>query len=348
VVSTADIGPAHRFGRPVAIALVGLLVAAFVTWQLGRFTDTAIRENAPVSDIGYYRQLVERLGNGDSYYVAANALLRQNGYPTGSVINWRPPWLYRFIALVSVHVAHGIAILLSIWLVWRVYRLGHGVWPVVTTIAGVLVVLAQPVIFLTELWGGLLIAHAAVSSSPRGALFALVALTLRELVIVYVVAAACAAFWFRRREELMIWTAGLALAGGLYAWHVAQVRPLIEPSDLQHASYLKFNGFPFALSALRVGTGLFIGMPYWAFGCAFAAAVFAWCSPRLPLSIALTVGVYFAFFLVAGQSFAAYWGLLVGPTFMLSLGYAGDVLRRTSFRSAHGIGNAVSSPGRKQ
>ena len=330
---------AHRFGRPVAIALAGLLVAVFVTWQLGRFTDAAIRQHTSVSDVGYYRQLVERLGTGDSYYVAAKALLRQNGYPTGSVINWRPPWLYWFIALVSVHVAHAAAGLLSIWLVWRVYRLGHGVWPVVTTVAGTLVVLTQPVIFLTELWAGLLIAHAAVSSSPRGAIFALVALTIRELVIVYVVVAVLAALWFRRREELMIWGAGLAVAGGLYAWHVVSVRPLIEPSDLQHASYVKFNGFPFALSALRVGTGLFIGMPYWAFGCACSVAVLAWCSPRLPLSIALTVGAYFAFFLVAGQSFTAYWGLLVGPTFMLSLGYASDPLRRPASWAAGGLWN---------
>jgi hypothetical protein len=212
-------------------------------------------------------------------------------------------------------------------------------WPVVTTIAGTLVVLSQPVIVLTELWAGLLIAHAAVSRSPRGAIFALVALTMRELVIVYVAVAVLAALWSRRREELMIWGAGLAAAGGLYAWHVASVLPHIEASDLQHASYVTFPGFPFAFSALRVGTGLFIGLPYWAFGGACAAAVLAWCSPRLPLPVALTVGAYFAFFLVAGQSFTAYWGLLVGPTFMLSLGYAGDVLSRPPFAAAAGSRN---------
>src|SRR5438067_756904 len=47
-------------------------------------------------DLQVYRSIVARVHAGEDYYAAAGAELRANGYPTGSLFNWRPPiyaWL---------------------------------------------------------------------------------------------------------------------------------------------------------------------------------------------------------------------------------------------------------------
>ena len=42
-------------------------------------------------DLQVYRNIVTRVHAGESYYDAAGQELRTNGYPTGSLFNWRPP-----------------------------------------------------------------------------------------------------------------------------------------------------------------------------------------------------------------------------------------------------------------
>jgi hypothetical protein len=87
------------------------------------------------------------------------------------------------------------------------------------------------------------------------------------------------------------------------------------------------------LSAFREGAGLLGLLPPFLFGIVIALAVSAWWSKTMPWHVRAGVLAYAVLFLIVGQPFNLYWGIIVGPLFGLWLAYVDpsrEVLRRSA------------------
>src|SRR5258708_30464514 len=72
------------------LAMCACLTASFVGERRAGILQQGGR------DLQAYRNIITRVHAGEDYYSAAGEELRSNGYPTGSLFNWRPPayaWL---------------------------------------------------------------------------------------------------------------------------------------------------------------------------------------------------------------------------------------------------------------
>ena len=84
---------AARSALAVSAVLTVVLVAVTLSPLAQSNADPSRRRQG---DVQLYRAEVERIHDGAGYYAAAGAELRQRGYPTASVFNWRTPlpmWL---------------------------------------------------------------------------------------------------------------------------------------------------------------------------------------------------------------------------------------------------------------
>jgi hypothetical protein len=107
-----------------------------------------------------------------------------------------------------------------------------------------------------------------------------------------------------------------------YGWHVSRVLSHIEEGDpARQQSWLAFGGFPFLLHAFRNASGIIVGLPSFLFGVVVVFAVSAWWSSTMTWHVRAGVIAYAVFFLVFGQPFNGYWGLVVAPLFGLWLAH---------------------------
>src|SRR5688572_25398585 len=89
--------PLSRAGARLALAAYMLfsLLAVAITLSPLRSGYADAPDRGP-GDLALYRAEIERIRAGENYYQAANIELRQRGYPTRSLFNWRTPlpmWL---------------------------------------------------------------------------------------------------------------------------------------------------------------------------------------------------------------------------------------------------------------
>jgi hypothetical protein len=282
------------------------------------------------SDVDYYASLVQDLEGGANYYAAADRLLRERNYPVTPVTSWRHPIFYLALSKLSVSVAQVLLVVLAVWLIYRVHRLGAGPLPVI--VAGVCLLstaLARPLVYFTELWAGLLIGHSAIAYARgrhgEGVAWAVGALALRELAAPYCVVAGLIALRERRSREFLWWVVGGLAIAGWYGVHWMQASRFILPTDVTHnTSYFSVWNLRFALDAFSDGTGITIAFPPFVFGMACALAVAAWWSESMPRYVRVAVLTYLVFFLFVGQTFNAYWGFMITAVFSIWLGHAGE------------------------
>jgi hypothetical protein len=166
-----------------------------------------------------------------------------------------------------------------------------------------------------------------------------VALAFRELAAPFCVAGTLIAAAQRRGRELMVWTAGAAAYGVFYAWHANAVWAQAVPESVAPASaWLQLGGVPFLLSAVR-----WMGFSFLLPDAALAAVLSLICAgianPRAPTVIRAAGAAYAAFFLVIGQHFNNYWGLVAAPVWVFSSAYgvalAVDACRTLTIPAAH-------------
>jgi len=200
-------------------------------------------------------------------------------------------------------------------------------------------------VFMAETWVGVLIAISLALYSRQkwawAATVGVLAVFVRELAVLYALGCGLAALMAGRRREFAVW-----LIGGLaYAWyyglHVSAVHAAMLPSDYARtSSWLHGFGLPFLLETMKFYPWLRV-LPLLA-PIALGLIVIAWAAPKLPQQARVAGMAYLLLFLVAGQSFNAYWGLITAPLWGITLWYAPDGMRtlwqgcRVTERSASG------------
>jgi hypothetical protein len=295
-------------------------------------------------DIVLFRAVVERMQAGEPYYATMRAELRDRGYPTASIFNWRPPATFALMATVPtlVHILMFALGVVAVILTARVFR-DRPRWAQLVAIvlsvgAAAVPFLPMDGLYMPELWAGvfLLLSTLAYSlGSVRLAVCcAIAAACARELAMAYVLVSVGIALYERRAQEVRWYAAGLVLFSLYYVGHVLAARAHIQPGDMAHTfSWIAFGGWPFVVTTTSIG-GWHILFPRWtaAFGAVVVLASM-WSSADRHLKA--FVATYLAAFCVVGQAFNNSWGLLTGPTWGLASAYGVLGLQRLVMSAMH-------------
>ncbi len=290
-----------------------------------------IHDQAKTGDVHLYLSEIARMRKGENYYKVASEELVAQGYPTRSVFNWRTPLPMWIVAMMPsllaarlILIAAGLAMLaLSFEAAAReqpnVYR-----WalPLVAVLAAPLIPCMRGEAFvLTEIWSGmamaLSIAAFGVDLWLMGLSLGLAALFLRELALPYCVICMVLAAWKRRRVETLGWLVGIAAWAGYFALHYWTVKHFIAADALGHKqSWVQFGGLGFVVGTVQMNACLIL-LPVPVSVAYLTLAMFglAGWSSDWGRRITFTTCAYVLAFLVVGQDFNRYWGLLTAPLF---------------------------------
>lgn len=327
-------GPARHPARLTARSRAILTLLA-----LGALGLAALRVPAPAAapagtashgDVAAFQAIVAKLRGGASYYPTVGFELRARGYPTRDAFNWRTPVLLTALAATPELVGRAaLFALLALLCVATLATVRHpltAAWTATGLQVGVLAIAAAPaVVVVSEVWAGVLVGISVCAFARRRFWLAvglgLAALFVRELAAPYCIVCTLLAAGDHRWREVAAWIGGACAYAAYYGWHVTQVWAHRLPTDLAHSSpWLEFGGLPFLLSTIQwLGWLLVLPAPLAALALVLVAAGIA--NARAPVHVRAASAAYVAFFLVAGQPFNNYWGLIAGPAWALACGY---------------------------
>jgi hypothetical protein len=344
--SSSSAGRAGQLSLWVArLVLVALVVlGAALVWVSFGITEP-VRRAGP-SDLDTYERVVAALRAGQDYYPALHDALLAGGYGTLSPLNWRTPlfltMLSWFPSLQSAQVFLGVVTAIA-WAsaVAFAYRRGGLLLSVACGIvmAASLVAIAAPRAELSfELFAGTLI---LISVSTYGLGWrwlglgvAVLALFVRELAVIYVLACVVMAVREKRWGEVVAWVLAIVTYAAFYLWHASQVMALLGPAD--HAAkvdWLQFGGLKFVVRTATFN-GLLLVAPSWAAALVLVIGLAG--LARLPQA-GLAVVLYLLLFLVYGRPENDYWGALYAPLIALGVVWSPAVLQEL-------LGRALRSP----
>lgn len=312
-----------------ALTLAGALLL-FVTLVLTSAPPPPRLVADGTGDVAAFEAMARRVAAGESYYPVFGDELRARGYPAKSVFNWRTPLLLSTLARVPDLLSRAVLTALGVLLFLATVKItAHGrLWTAASNImqAGAAVpVLAAGAIMIGEVWAGLLIGLSACLFALRRTTAAvaigLLALFVRELAAPYCAACAAAAVFGRRWREVAGWAAGACLYGAYYVWHAVQVYAHQLPSDTAHPSPWLNLGGVHSLLLMADWHAWLLPAPHWATAAALSAVIVGAAAPGAPLQARAGTAAYVVFFMLAGQSFNGYWGLLAWPVWAVAAGY---------------------------
>jgi hypothetical protein len=278
-------------------------------------------------DLALYRAEVERMRSGEGYYQAAHVELRERGYPTRSLLNWRTPlpmWLIAVLphrqmgwcllgALAVASVLYSFAMLADESNIWQ--GVGCG-----ALMVGALFPCAIDHLYVApELWAATLITLSLAAYSRQRTLLAVAlgigALFFRDIAAPYCLVMTSLALWQWRRRELAAWCVAYAAYALFFGIHALNVLQFVTPADRAHdGSWVQFGGLPFVLSTCQMNVFLLL-LPQWITAIYIAMAMLGLASWKSEngLRVGMTLSVYVALMSVVGHSFNQYWGSLFAP-----------------------------------
>jgi hypothetical protein len=329
-----EMGTRPREARLLLLLLLSVFLGLVAATQSDRRIDPALRTRRGAGDVALYRAEVDRMQQGQGYYVAADQELRTRGYPTKSVFNWRTPVPVGLVGslpnpnwgkLLLAVLALGAVVQ---WFAVQVDELGKATALVgcVLMLGACLPVLLGDLYLMPEVWGGILIALSAglLARGHRnaGGVVAWGALWVRELSALYYLLAMGDAVCQRRWKELPMWCAGIAIYAMGYAVHLQYVQGLIQPDDLAHEQgWFRMGGAAFVVATSQMNCFLLI-LPQWVSALFLAVALAGFWGWQTPAGrwCATIVAAYVTAFAFVGQEFNQYWGSMFAP--LLALGAA--------------------------
>jgi hypothetical protein len=292
------------------------------------------------NDIQLYRAEIERIRGGDGYYDAAAKELRDRGYPTRSILNWRTPlpiWLLGILpdpvmgrTILSLLALAGLVA--ASHFVAREQGLRRGLLCGLWLVGALLPCFLGDLFVMHELWAGTLILLSVLAYGRNrwawGAVLGFAALLFRELAAPYCALCLALAVAERRGKEVGIWSiAGIIYAIG-YALHISQVIPRIASDAHSHADgWLCLGGAAFVISLAQMNAFLLL-LPQWITAICLAMALLGfagWTAPWGRRAV-LAASVYLAFFAAIGQPFNQYWGAMITPLLCLGIAQAPTAL----------------------
>ena len=306
--------------------LLGLLVLGL--WQLRTPVHTKISPHG--NDVVLFRTVVDRMRTGESYYSAMNAELRHRAYPTASILNWRPPATFFFLARVpgAVHAAMLLLSVTALALTVYVFRGSSALLTITATLmmlgGAVLPAMPSDGLYMPETWTGIFLVLSILAYTAGAVRFAvccaILAACARELALPYVLASLALAVQGRRTDEVRWYLIGLCAFAAYYGAHAVAAISQMQPGDMAHrSSWIAFGGWKFVVRTVAMG-GWYLILPLWTAAVGVVLVVAGLWGPADRHLKIMVVG-YLGGFCIVGQSFNTYWGLLTGPAWALATVY---------------------------
>jgi hypothetical protein len=284
------------------------------------------------NDVALYYAIALGVQNGDDYYGSAHKELSARGYPSKSVLNWRPPLLAVLLGnLANIEsgrlIVSGLAV--AALLLWVQYFARKGDL-LLTIFCGAIVgiPLLLPTVginyLLHECWAGTLIALSLAGFANRRMAVCFIAgfasLLIRETTLIYILTMLFCAIKDRQIREVRIWFGVIAAFFLMMIFHAMSVANIISEADHSGPGWLAFGGYGFVL-----GTSLWNiwlnSLPQWLLASLMPTLVLGVTTRRggVGLRICLTLVAYLCTFSVIGRPDNSYWGLMYAP--LLSFGF---------------------------
>ena len=318
------------FQARVVLVLLAVMTVLCVAITLSPLGTTRVGKDPPgEGDVALYWAEVERIRAGEGYYEAAAVELVERGYPTRSVFNWRTPLpMWMIGKLPNPLLGKGLLGLLALAVIVLGFEAlareqGHGLGKPVACallLTGPLMFCVLGDLFVSPgLWAGVFIVLSICAYGLKkpgwGVAMGLAAVFFRDLALPYCVLAAGLAWWNKRPRELAAWIVGLVAWGIFFAWHGAQIAPLVAlDAETHREGWVQFGGLPFVISTAQM-TAYLLLLPQWVTALYFVAAMFGFAGWHTAWGqrAGLTVCLFVLAFGIAGHDFNQYWGSLVAP-----------------------------------
>ncbi|MBN9040176.1 MAG: hypothetical protein BGP05_20245 [Rhizobiales bacterium 62-47] len=339
--------------RRKAFLIVLLALTAAVGLALFATSKAAIPAvtRAPgVGDSATYLRIVERMRGGAGYYSAAHQTLLADDYGTASVFNWRTPtWAELLAHLPSIRWAQGLLAglaMISVLLAYRMLRNDGGPLIAIGTVFALAINFVglgvEESIVFTEVAAGTLILFSvcAYGNGWRnlGAIAAIVALFIRELVGPYVLICMWLALREKQWKELKLLGVGLAAYFAYFTWHWVMVMHQIGEADRAYSSgWLQFGGLGFVLETAQFNGLLSIVSLGWT-ALMLPIALLGFVAWPKGLRSGLFVVTYLGLFAIIGKPFNTYWGALYTPVLMLGPAWGLYAIYEGLFSHDHNAG----------
>lgn len=293
---------------------------------------------AAADDRVAYQQVVERMHGGEGYYQAAAAELREGNFPLKPALAFRPPtlaWLLSLFPNLATRYGAMLLVLFAAIIAWARSLADlappHRLALVALLMCGLANVGGHPLsVYQHEVWA--ILAMALSLAFYRNllvcALFACVAVFVRETALTFIAAVAIVALLRSdyRRVAAMVGIGVLAVAAWLYHAHLAAAVTL--PTDPVSPGWLRFEGFPLVLAATRWNLLTAFLPDFWLAALLAVMALGLAITRRAELQVAGLTAVLFCIALLAvGRPDNAYWGIMFAP--FLGLGLP-DLVRRAA------------------
>ena len=329
--------PGRNLSRPIGIGAIGALLFLMLWGVLSgsQIREGFVQDDPEQTDVALYKAISARVADGDGYYDAVAVEQVRRGFPTSPAVTVREPTLAWLTSAVGPPAAYGVLLALAgIALVLSMYCLDQlsatrVEWVTGTVIAAVTIAnLCPPLnVWIHDVWAGLLILIAGLTSTRRWfwpTLLALLAACLvRELALPAALAMAAVAWprLSRRRRALSV--AALLAFLAFYGWHVAQVERMVPPGSQPSPGWLDVNGWPFFVNATWFSTVLTNG-PVILAALLVPVALLGWVAHESPRTrpVAVVLVVYAVVFSVIGRDNNLYWGALFGPLLLPGIAFA--------------------------
>ena len=286
-------------------------------------------------DLLLYDRVIERIGQGENYYVVAAQEHRKLDYPLRPGVAVRLPTLaYLDWALGEWgQMAAAIVLMLAVLWAWWV-RLGDEGCSARTRRMGTALIffgaslgLNRYYFVLHELWAGQLLALSLGLHRPGrrwfGALaVAALALAIREHSLPYVLLMGAFALWREDRKEALAWGALVALFLAAVAVHLHFVAQQVLPSDPLGPSWLALRGLSGWLSNVVLSSNLRF-LPHWLAGPVVLLSILGWAGWKRELGAFATL-LYLGYgltFMIVGRPDNFYWGAIVAPAMFVGLAF---------------------------
>ena len=304
-------------------------------------------------DLALYDAVVARVAAGKSFYTASTTEQRARSFPVRPGFAVRLPtlaWIQAAIGPLATALA-AYALLAAIALAWW-RRLGdEGASPSQRRFAVALVLLGSSFLLnatyhpLHELWAGGLIALALGLHRPgrwaAALAVAALALSIRELVLPFVLLMSALAAWRRDWKETAAWAALVAAFAVVLSIHHGVVADYQRATDMAGPSWLVLRGLEGWIGNIVGSSPLYL-LPLPIAVTIAALALLGWCTRRTPSGLAATLLLlgYGLAFMIAGRENNFYWGLIVTPILFAGLAFVPQALRQLQLGAARGIRHA--------
>ncbi len=318
--------------------IAGLMLFGVIAFRMENFEQL----EKSGEDFRCYYGIVEKIHSGEGYYQAAYKELKNRGYPTHSVFNWRMPFLAMFIGrLPNPETAKIFATLLSLFSLWLWIDISVKELSILRIAAGSVALsglavysLVGTAFLMHELWAGILISISLFAYGKGWRALSLtsgiLSLFIRELALPFVAIMLFSSLLERKRGEAAIWLSGVTAFFIALILHAMQVQKFANSGgNLDLGQWFAFGGWTFVLATIHTQPFLIVS-PSWCTAFFSPLALIGFLGWRGPVGFrtGLTIMIYVLLFLFIGQSINAYWGLLYCNLVPLGLLYTHDVMSR--------------------